>query len=71
MTAAQERVLEAVKRLSKRGYAPSVREIQADCGYASPENVHRHLVNLRALGRVAWEPNCPRTLRVLNGRSVD
>lgn len=51
--------------IAKRGYAPSIREIQTALSLSSPSRVQDRLVALRSEGRIDWEPGLPRTLRVL------
>lgn len=66
MTPAQARVLEAVGRLTEaRGFPPTVRELCADLGTASPSTVWAHLGNLRRSGHLTWEYGSRRTLRVV------
>lgn len=48
-----------------QGYAPTVREIGKAVGLSSPSTVHAHLAELRAQGRLAADPNRPRTIRVV------
>lgn len=47
------------------GFAPSMREIGAGTGLASTSSVWYRLVVLRNEGRVTWNDNQPRTLKVV------
>lgn len=47
------------------GYAPSVREVGRAVGLKSSSTVHHHLRALVAEGRIRFEPDAPRTLRVV------
>ncbi len=61
-----EAVLAAIDRLhAEFGFAPTVRELCAELGLASPAHVHRYLEKLREEGRVSWVPGKQRTLVVL------
>lgn len=46
------------------GYPPSVREIGAAVGLASPSTVHMHLKALEELGLISRDPKKPRTIEV-------
>lgn len=60
-------LLEFVQQFTKSsGFPPSTREIAEALGFKSVESIHRMLTHLRAIGRVTWEPNKARTLKVLN-----
>lgn len=64
MTAAQGRVLDALRLITADGWPASVREIVRATGLASTATVHRHLKVLEAEGlvetnpgrRVGWRP---------------
>lgn len=58
-------LLKAIETLTRRyKHPPTVRELGAHTG-RNISNVHRDLRLLRAEGRVTWEENKPRTLRVV------
>ena len=62
----QEQILEFVREYaSDHGYPPSVREIGAACGLASPSTVHVHLKVLQDAGYIRRDPNKPRALEVV------
>jgi hypothetical protein len=48
-----------------RGYPPSVREIGDAFGWSSASTTHHHLRSLHRQGRLIWQPNGKRTLRVV------
>jgi repressor LexA len=52
------------------GYPPTVREIGADVGLASPSTVHVHLAKLEESGYLRRDPSKPRALEVV-GRKAD
>jgi repressor LexA len=47
------------------GYPPTVREIGAEVGLASPSTVHAHLANLERAGLLRRDPTKPRALELL------
>jgi len=47
------------------GYPPSVREIGAAVGLASPSTVHMHLKVLEEMGYIRRDPNKPRTIELI------
>ncbi len=51
----------------EHGYAPTTVQIAEAVGIRSRATVHKDLVTLRDAGRIAWEPNATRTMRVLSG----
>lgn len=58
-------VLVAVQEFwDANGFPPSLRELQAVLGYASPSSVHAQLVRLQADGLVVWRQGRIRTLTV-------
>ena len=52
----------------EQGYPPTVREIGAAVGLASPSTVHAHLANLERAGMLRRDPTKPRALELLGGR---
>lgn len=48
-----------------KGFAPTIRELAAELDYASTASVYKDLVWLRDAGEVTWQPNCFRTLRLI------
>ncbi len=50
------------------GYPPTVREIGAAVGLASPSTVHAHLANLERAGLLRRDPTKPRALELLGER---
>lgn len=54
----------------RHGYPPTVREIGAEVGLASPSTVHVHLAKLEQAGYVRRDPSKPRALE-LAGRERD
>lgn len=62
----QTQILEFVRAYAgEHGYPPSVREIGAACGLASPSTVHVHLKVLQDAGYIRRDPNKPRALEVV------
>lgn len=49
----------------KHGYPPTVREIGADVGLASPSTVHVHLAKLEQAGYLRRDPTKPRALELV------
>ncbi len=67
LTTRQEEILRCIAALTAQsGTTPSVREIQAVCGYASPAGVLRQLGNLERLGALRRGRNKARSI-VLEG----
>jgi len=54
----------------RHGYPPTVREIGAEVGLASPSTVHVHLAKLEQAGYLRRDPTKPRALELV-GRSRD
>ena len=68
MTPRSELVLRFCEEfIARRGYAPSVREIQLGCGLRSTSVVSYHLARLRAAGAIDFVNGAARTIRVLAG----
>lgn len=65
LTLVEQTVLDCLAILLKRGYSPTVRDIQRALAYESPATVHDVLRRLRNKNRVVWEPKSPRTLRIV------
>ncbi|HEY7018664.1 MAG TPA: transcriptional repressor LexA [Gaiellaceae bacterium] len=54
-----------VEYQDRHGYPPTVREIGARVGLASPSTVHAHLANLERAGLLKRDPTKPRALELL------
>jgi repressor LexA len=54
----------------RHGYPPTVREIGAEVGLASPSTVHVHLAKLEDAGYIRRDPTKPRALELV-GRPAD
>lgn len=52
--------------IENHGYSPTVREIGQAVGLKSSSPVHSHLYILNELGYITWNPNIPRTIRIIN-----
>lgn len=66
LTRREVRALIFIERtLAIHGYSPTVREIMEAIGHASPSSTHSTLWNLERKGFIRWQPNRPRTIRVL------
>jgi len=50
----------------RHGYPPTVREIGAAVGLASPSTVHAHLANLEKVGLLRRDPTKPRAIELLD-----
>lgn len=48
------------------GCVPSLRELAANCGFASARSLYRYLDELEAAGRITWDRGQHRSLRVLS-----
>ena len=55
----------------RHGYPPTVREIGAAVGLASPSTVHAHLANLERAGLLKRDPTKPRALELIGVRRGD
>jgi len=77
LTKKQKSVLEKIRELSRRnGYFPTVREIAASTGLASPATVHAYLSRLRRRGALlkngrAWDLPESQDRRPLGGLAVE
>lgn len=61
----QQRVLDFVLSfIDKHGYSPTMRDIAAGCGFASPNASLMHMRALQRKGFVTWKPGRSRTARV-------
>jgi repressor LexA len=54
-----------VDYVDRHGYPPTVREIGAEVGLASPSTVHAHLANLERAGLLKRDPTKPRALELV------
>ncbi|TYO92803.1 transcriptional regulator [Desulfallas thermosapovorans] len=59
------RIIDAIEELSGKGYPPTFRELMQEVGLRSPSTIKCRLEKLRRAGRVDWQPQQPRTLRVV------
>ena len=57
-----------VEYVDRHGYPPTVREIGAHVGLASPSTVHAHLANLERAGLLRRDPTKPRALELTGPR---
>jgi repressor LexA len=72
LTPRQRLVLETIRdSVSDRGYPPSMREIGAAVGLASPSSVSHQLTVLERLGHLRRDPNRPRAIEVITPRRND
>lgn len=51
--------------IAERGYSPSIENLCVATG-RTRGTIHAHLRRLRASGRITWEPNQPRTIRIID-----
>jgi repressor LexA len=69
LTARQQEIWQfLVEYLDGHGYPPTVREIGAAVGLASPSTVHAHLANLERAGLLRRDPTKPRALELVGHR---
>lgn len=61
-----QQIITAVSELSKRGYAPSVREVGRAVGFRSSSTAYMCLARLCRQGLIEWEASRVRTLRVMD-----
>ena len=65
-TKRQQEIYDFILRYSRRhGYPPTVREIGAEVGLASPSTVHGHLAKLEQAGYLRRDPTKPRALELI------
>jgi repressor LexA len=60
-----------VEYVDRHGYPPTVREIGAAVGLASPSTVHAHLANLERAGLLRRDPTKPRALELVGRAKRD
>src|SRR5207248_8267546 len=60
-----------VEYVDRHGYPPTVREIGAKVGLASPSTVHAHLANLERAGYLRRDPTKPRALELIGHRRAE
>lgn len=67
--AQEDRYFEVVRVIGnftdQHGYSPTVREVAAGLGLASPGSLHEQLARMRKIGWITYEDHKPRTLRCL------
>jgi len=69
LTGRQQEIWEyLVEYVQTHGYPPTVREIGAAVGLASPSTVHAHLANLERAGLLRRDPTKPRALELVGLR---
>lgn len=65
-TKVQHQVLASIRKLSKLGYGPTVREIAADIGRSGVSTTHKALTDLRASGVIEWIPGVHRSIEIIS-----
>ena len=66
ITNREKDVLHAIELFTfKHRYAPSVRDIADALGWSSSSTAHGYLQRLKKKGYISWEPDRPRTLKVI------
>ncbi len=66
MTDREQSVIEEIIRYQgEHGFAPTVRELGASVGLASPSSVFAHLKSLERKGYITRMPAFPRTITIL------
>jgi len=64
LTKAQRRVLKFIERYhAEHYYAPTIRDICTEFGFASPNGAACHLHALRKKGYITWAEKTSRTIR--------
>jgi repressor LexA len=67
----QREIYDFVAAYSRRhGYPPTVREIGAEIGLASPSTVHAHLAKLEQAGYLRRDPTKPRALELVGRKAA-
>lgn len=66
MTKTQHQVLASIRKLTKHGYGPTIREIAADIGLSGVGTVHRALTELRAAGVIDWISGVHRSIEIIS-----
>ena len=68
LTKRQQAVLDSIERcIQMKGYGPTVREVCADLGLASPSTVHVHLKTLEQKGYIVRDPLKSRSISLAPG----
>lgn len=66
MTSREQQIYTAIRDyMAEKGYPPSIREIGNLVGLSSSSSVHFYLQRIKRKGYITFEPNQPRTLRVI------
>jgi SOS-response transcriptional repressor LexA len=65
LTSKQNAVLQSLRRLTVDGIAPTIREIMADTGLLSTNEVHRYLVTLEERDHIRRIPGKARAIELL------
>lgn len=66
LTSKQKKVLDTITSfIDEHDYAPTVRELGSLLNLASPSTVKGYLDKLKDKGFINFEPNSPRTIRLL------
>lgn len=61
------KILRAINEYHEtHGFSPTVRELGKLVGLKSSSTVHRHLESLKEEGKISWNKDMPRTIRVLS-----
>jgi repressor LexA len=72
LTKRQRQILDFVKEfIEEKGYSPSLEEIGAGFGLASPATVHKHILNLIEKGLMKRGWNRSRSIEVLEGKEPE
>lgn len=56
--------------IDSMGYSPSTREIADGVGLSSNMTANYHVHKLAAVGLIEYQPNCPRTIRLVGDAHV-
>jgi repressor LexA len=72
LTSRQREILDLIRRkVTERGYPPSVREIGDELGLSSPSTVHSHLSSLVRAGYLRRDSSKPRAIEVVEAETAD
>ena len=67
ITHTQQQILDYLRlSIRENGYPPTVREIQSEFHWASPNAAATHLQALKAKGFIEWRPGDARTIQILD-----
>lgn len=67
MNVLDDRIIDFVGRyIEENGYSPSIRDIMDGLDLNSTDTIHRRLRIMQRQGRINWQANQSRTLRIVS-----